>query len=270
MYWRRITRLATRTVLCAVWLCAASGPPLNRAQKEEFLRNAKVVRTSGAKLGITGTTRATLSDGRITHDASVQTIDESKNQHQTAMGMELNFRDTYRFNIAAYKLDRLLGLNMIPVVVERSYRGQKGSYCWWVDDTLMVELERFEKKVSPPNPDLWNKQMYVVRVFDQLIYNTDRNLGNLVIDKEWRIWMIDHSRAFRMRTDLKEPKNLVQCDRDLLAKMKDLNQEVLTKEIGEYLNQNEIRGLLARRDKIVQLFEKKGPSALYDRPSRPE
>jgi len=204
---------AVIAVLCAVWLCAASGPPLNRAQKEEFLRNAKVVRTSGAKLGITGTTRATLSDGRITHDASVQTIDESKNQHQTAMGMELNFRDTYRFNIAAYKLDRLLGLNMIPVVVERSYRGQKGSYCWWVDDTLMVELERFEKKVSPPNPDLWNKQMYVVRVFDQLIYNTDRNLGNLVIDKEWRIWMIDHSRAFRMRTDLKEPKNLVQCIR---------------------------------------------------------
>jgi hypothetical protein len=134
----------------------------------------------------------------------------------------------------------------------------------------MLELDRIKKNVTPKNLDLWNKQMHIVRVFDQLIYNTDRNLGNLVIDKEWQIWMIDHSRAFRMMKDLREPQNLVQCDRELLAKMKELNEEVLKKELGGYLNQMEIRGLLARRDKIVELFEAKGPSALYDSPRRPD
>jgi len=134
----------------------------------------------------------------------------------------------------------------------------------------MMELERLKKKIQPPDSDFWARQVHVLRVFDQLIYNTDRNMGNLVIDKQWRIWLIDHSRSFRIMTDLQNPKGLERCDRGLLAKLKDLKAEDLTKELGAYLNNMEIRGILARRDKIVQLFEKKGPSALYDLPPRPE
>jgi len=111
--------------------------------------------------------------------------------------------------------------------------------------------------------------MYVVRVFDQLIFNTDRNLTNLLIDKNWHIWMIDHSRSFRMRHDLRNTKNLVKCDRNLLAKMKTLDQATLKKELSPDVNSEEIKGLLARRDLIVKFFESKGPSVLYDRPRRP-
>ena len=67
--------------------------------------------------------------------------------------------------------------------------------------------------------------MYAVRVFDQLIYNTDRNLGNLVIDKQWRMWMIDHTRAFRIATSLKNDKDLVMCDRKLLASLRKLDED---------------------------------------------
>jgi len=267
---RRITRLAALSVFCSIWLAAQPSPQLSRAEKEQFLKQAKIVKTSGAKMGITGTTRATLSDGQLQHDASVQTIDEYKSSFQTVMGTELNFKDSFKFNVAAYKLDRLLGMNMIPVVVERSYQGKRGSYCWWVDDVLMVEQERLKKKVKPPDLNTWNKQVNIMRVFDELIYNTDRNIGNLVIDKQWRIWLIDHSRAFRIMTDLKDPKSMAMCDRGLLAKLKDLTEADLNREVGAYLNNMEIRGILARRDKIVQLFEKKGPSALYDLPPRPE
>ncbi len=133
---------------------------------------------------------------------------------------------------------------------------------------MMDEQDRFKKKIQVPNPDSWNQEMYVVRVFDQLIFNTDRNLTNLLIDKNWHIWMIDHSRAFRIRTDLQNAMNLVQCDRSLLAKMKALDEPTLKKELSPFVNGQEIKSLLARRDLIVKFFESKGESALYDRPKR--
>jgi len=105
-------------------------------------------------------------------------------------------------------------------------------------------------------------------VFDQLIFNVDRNLGNLRIDERWHIWMIDHTRSFRTRRDLNSPKNLVSCDRRLLAKMKALDEATLRKELAPYLNREELKGLLARRDLIVRFFGSKGESALYERPAR--
>ncbi len=249
---------------------AADGQ-LTRAQKEEFLLKAKVLKTRGAPKGITGTLRATLSDGALTHEASIQTLDEQKSKWEGADGsFEMNFKDSWKFNLAAYKLDRLLGLNMIPVTVERKYNGASGSFTWWVDDVAMDEVERTKKKIEVPNADDWNNQMYRVHVFDQLIYNIDRNLQNLLIDKSWQIWMIDHSRSFRTATTLKEPKNLQRCDQDLLERLKQLNNDTLKSELGKYLSPAEIKGLLARRDRIVKIFEEKGPSALYTAQRRPD
>jgi hypothetical protein len=241
---------------------------LTEDQKRQFLLTAKVGRTRGASRGITGTLRATLSDGRLTHDASIQSIDESKMTFQTSMGTEFNFRDTWKFDVAGYKLDRLLGLNMVPVSVERKHSGRSACFTWWVDDVLMLELDRVQKKMEPPDVKSWNEQMEIVRVFDQLIFNTDRNLGNIVIDKRWRIWMIDHSRAFRISHDIREPKNLTRCDRALWAKMKELTEAQLTSALGEYVRKNEIEAMLVRRDKIVKHFEEKGGSFLYDSPRR--
>ena len=246
------------------WLGAVQVQLSTIEQKEAFLREGKVTRTHGTSQGITGVRQATLEKDGFKHDASIQTIDESKAVFQGTMGTELNFRDTYKFNVAAYRLGRLLGLDNIPPSVERSYNGRHGSFTWWVDDVLMIELDRTKKKIAPPDVERWNKQMYLVRVFDQLIYNVDRNLGNLVIDKNWKLWMIDHSRTFRRQPDLKDVKNLVKCDRVLLDGMKRLNKEQLKSELGEWLNDAEIDGLLARRAKIVDFFEKAGPGALYD------
>jgi hypothetical protein len=93
-------------------------------------------------------------------------------------------------------------------------------------------------------------------------------MTNMLIDKNWRLWMIDHSRSFRMQHNLQAPKNLVQCDRALLSKMKTLDQATLEKELRPYVTKEEIKGLLARRDLIVKTFESKGADALYDRPPR--
>jgi hypothetical protein len=137
----------------------------------------------------------------------------------------------------------------------------------------MMEGERIKKKLQPPDVDRFNKQMYVVRVFDQLVFNTDRNLQNLLITPDWNLWMIDHTRAFRMRTDLSAPKNLTKCDRNLLKQMRRLSKETLTEELGDWLLPYEINAILARRDKIVALFDQKVAregegTILFDLPPR--
>ena len=248
---------------------ASSPPKLSRAAMEEFLSNAKVVQRRNLSTGITNSQRATLDDGNLKHDAHIQTVDIQKATYQTATRTEFNFRDSYKFNMAAYELDKLLELNMVPVSVERKVGGNMAAVTWWVDDALMTELDRHKKKMEPPDLKTWNPQMYVCRVFDQLIYNTDRNLGNLVITKDWKIWMIDHTRAFRTMKDLPASANLVQCDRKMLAKLRGLNKDVLTKGLERYLTSIQIDGLLARRDKIVSFFDeqiaKKGEAAvLFD------
>ena len=250
-------------LLLNVSFAQTPAPPMTLAEQESFLAKAEITKIRPAKGGITGSRKATLILGGITHDAHIQIIDEAKTRFEGAGGTELNFRDTYKFNIAGYRLNKMLDLRMSPPCVERNVEGNSASLCWWVDNVLMEEGERMKKKITPPDNDSWNNQMYIVRVFDQLIYNQDRNVGNLLITKDWKLWMIDHTRAFRMHTTLKTPKDLVRCDRDLLAALKRLDEASLKQEMESYLTGLEIKGLLARRDKIVAFFEKAPPSRIY-------
>lgn len=245
-------------------VAAAPAAALSRAEMEQFLLKARIVKARGAAKGITGTTRATLSDGTLTHDASIQTLDETLRELQTPGGVEFNVRDSWRYNVAAYRLDALLDIGMIPATVQRDYRGKDASFTWWVDDVVMDEEERFKSKQDPPDKKDWNEQMWVIRVFDQLIYNLDRNLGNLLITKDWQIWMIDHGRAFRPHKGLLNEANIPRGERRLLQRLQALDRATLDRALGEYVGRQEIEGLLARRDLIVQHFEKLGEPALYE------
>src|SRR5690349_102858 len=139
---------------------AAAVLKLTDSEQEEFLRKAKIIKTSSAKKGITNTTRVTLTDGKITHDGHVQCIDEAKHEYKTDRGTELNFKDSYKFNIAGYRLARMLGIENTPVYVERKVGGRSCSVSWWVDDVLMDEAQRKQKKMEAPNPDAWNEQIF--------------------------------------------------------------------------------------------------------------
>jgi hypothetical protein len=245
------------------------------AEREAFLREAKVVRTRGAGGGgITRALRATLRQGDAQYDALIQTIDEEKPFVDLGRGRELDFRDSYKNNVAAYRLDRLLGLGMVPVTVVRLREGKRASFTWWVDDVLMDERARLAKKLAAPDVERWNRQMWVVRLFDQLIYNTDRNLGNLLIDKDWRLWMIDHTRAFKLFTEPKSPEDLApQCARGVLEALRRLDHDTLAVVTRDLLSEGQLRGLLARRDVIVRYYEERirehgEGEVLYELPGR--
>jgi len=242
----------------------ASRQPLSLTEKESFLRDAQIIRCRSAKKGVTDSLRATLSNGKLTNDASIQRIDFYRKIYSTPAGVQVDFRDSYKYNIAAYRLAVLLDIDNVPPSIERTYRGTKSAYTWWVEDVLMDEGERLKRKITPPDAVGWNEQLYVVRVFDQLIDNIDRNAGNLLITKDWRVWMIDHTRAFRPTTKLRDIPHLRKCDRNLLAKMRALTLEQLKTQLGDYLTATEIRTLLARRDLLVRYFEQQGETGLYD------
>jgi len=244
---------------------AQSAVQLSDAEIERFLLNARVVKSRGAGKGVTGSIRATMTDGPLTHDAHVQTIDETKHEFRSATGTEFNFRDSWEFNVAAYKIDRLIGLGMVPVSVSRRWRNTPAAYTWWVDNVMMEEGDRLQKKMQPPDSAAWIDQMQLVRLFDQLIYNIDRNLGNLVITNGWTIWAIDHTRAFRTHTELKTPANIGRCDRQVFERLKQLDRASLEREVGNHLQTFQIDSLLKRRDEIVQLVEKRGAAGLFDR-----
>ena len=243
-------------LICAGVTRAADEPNLTKEQITNFLLTAKVVDSKPAAKGITNTWRLTLTDGTITHDAHFQSIDEHKASMQLASGTELGFVDSYKYNIAAYQLAELLGLDdMVPVYVERKWKGDAGSFSWWLP-VKMDEADRVKRKIEVPDPDAWDKQMYKIRVLDALVSDSDPNLTNVLIGEKWNIWRIDFTRAFRQRKDLKDADaNLVKCDRQLLEKLKALDANVLTDKTKHYLTKDEVKALMARRDKIVEHFQ---------------
>jgi len=232
-------------------------PQLSEEEMRNFLLTARVVKDKFASKGITGVHRLTLSNGAITHDAAFQSIDETKTRMDFGDGRtEYNFRDSYKYDIAAYELAKLLGLgDMMPVTVQRKCLDKNGALSWWLP-VKMDEGQRLSKKITPPDPEAWNKQMYKMRVFTQLVFDTDRNLGNVLISEDWHLWMIDFSRAFRLYHELENAKNLVRCDRQLLEKLRQLDREELKSKTMPYLKKPEIDGVMARRDVIVKFFEK--------------
>ena len=235
---------------------AADSAPLTKEQVKQFLQTAEVIKSKPSSKGVTHPWRLTLSDGTITHDASFQSIDEHKSEMKLASGkVEIDFVDSYKYNIAAYQLAELVGLDdMLPVYVERKWQGKTGSLSWWLP-VKMDDVERVEKKIEPPDPDRWNKQMYRIRVFDELVYDTDPNLTNVQIGEDWTVWRVDFSRAFRTNKDLRVPKNLVKCDRQLFEKLKALKAEEVAEKTKNYLNNDEVKSVMARRDKIVATFQ---------------
>jgi hypothetical protein len=254
---RRILLLAFVLIFLPACNYAEDEPQLTPEQQREFLLNAKVIGYQQLSKGITGSYRLTLSDGKITHYAHFQWVNERESYKRLERGSEINFVDSYLYNIAAYELAKLIGLDdMLPVTVPRKWRGKPGALAWWLS-TKMSLGEKEDKKINPPDVEAYNNSMYKIRVFSELIYDTDRsNPGNVQIGPNWELYMIDFTRAFRLYHDLKNPRNLVRCSRELLEKLRTLDGKVLKAKLGEYLTPLELQGIMARREKIVAYFDK--------------
>jgi len=257
--------LALLVIVCSVPMPAAAQAPaasapvtLTPAQMEEFLLKAKIVRTRPAGVGVTNSLRATLSDGTLTHEAHIQNVNQARPLFLVpGAAAELNFKDNYKYNIAGYRLAMLLGLDNVPMSVERRVEAKMAAVTWWIDDVMMDERERQKTEARGPDPERTAMQTHIMRVFDELISNRDRNMGNLVWTNDWKMWMIDHTRAFRLGDELQRPAALLRVERSLLENMRRLAAPEVAKAVGSYLTRAEVGAVLQRRDVIVKLFDAK-------------
>ena len=250
---------------------AASTSFETRAAMESFLSSARIVSDPGPTAGASW--RVTLDDGTRRHVAAVETVDGSDPT-----------RRNFRFNVAAYELDKALGLNLVvPSVERRLADGRQASLTWWLENFAMNEVDRRRKRVEPPDRQSWDRQMQAVRVFDELISNTYRDTSpalylnsvwdNLLITTNWVIWLTDHTGAFRVRNQLADPESLRQCDRTLLRRLRELNRNDLERLLAKYLSLPQLDALEARRAILVKHYDEqiatRGEAAvLYDRPAR--
>jgi hypothetical protein len=249
--------LAASALALAGQATAVTPPRLAPSEMEAFLLKARILDIRDAGGGVTGSQRAKLTDGSITHDAHVQAVDISKPMFNAGAHTEVNFKDSYRFNIAGYRLAQLLGIDTVPMSVERSVNGKIAAVTWWVDDVQMDEKERLKRKTMGPNPLRTSNQIQVMRIWDELIQNRDRNQGNILWTNDWTMWLIDHTRAFRLGKELLKPNEVTRIDRGLLARLKGLTEESVAKAVGDSLMREERNAVLHRRDLLVKLIEER-------------
>jgi len=245
------------TLLAQETPAPASTPALSPEAMEAFLLKARLSNLRDAGSGVTNSRRATLSDGQLTHDAHIQTVDIAQHVFESGRNTELNFKDTYRYNIAGYRVAKLIGLTTVPMSVERTVEGKVAAVTWWVDDVQMDEKERMKTKSQGPDPVRTNKQIQIMRVWDELIQNRDRNQGNILWTHDWTMWLIDHTRAFRLNTNVLKPEQLARCDRGLLERLRAVTPEALKQAVGNSLTKQEQEALLARRDKIIKHYDER-------------
>ena len=244
--------------LAAQEAAAPAAIQLTPAEMEAFLLKAPLMgRLRGTGKGVTDSKKGTLSDGRVTHAVHVQDIDDKRDVFSAGAKTELNFRDWYGYNIAGYKLAELIGLDTVPVPmsVERRLEDKPAAVTWWVDDVMMDEEDRQKKGSQGMSPLRTLNQLFVMTVFDELIQNKDRNRGNILWTKDGKMWLIDHTRAFRTGKELLNPAQLKRCEKGLLERLRGLTAESLDEAVGKWLTKPEKEAIMARRDLIVKHFD---------------
>ena len=162
----------------------------------------------------------------------------------------VGFVDSYLSEVAAYELGRLLGLDHVPPVVRR----KGGSLQLWVENAT-TDASRRKAGTEPADPQGFEQQIEVMYIFDNLIANTDRNPGNLLIDPSGKVWFIDHTRSFAGQRELKYPDRITGCDRDLWHRLQTVSDREILDAVEPYVRRYR-EALLERRRLLVQEIER--------------
>jgi hypothetical protein len=236
---------------------AATGTrgPRTAEAREAFLEKADVVGSKKIGKGVTNPWRLTLRAGELVQDAAFQDVDAIKEEARFRSGRtERDFRDFYGYNIVAYRLARMLGYDdLVPVSIERVWKGRRGALTWWVEKKW-DEDERVKAGVEPTNVPAWERQLYLARAFTALVADTDRNLGNQLVTADFHLWLIDFTRAFRHTMELKTPALLRRVDRRFYERLKALSEADVEAKLSPWLDSQARKALLARRDAMVEHF----------------
>jgi len=231
-----------------------------RPKWEEFLTTADIIaeqQMSGSE-AVTSPWKLTLSKDGQQHFALWKNI-------AIATG---RYPDNWKWEIAAYRIDKLLDLNMVPATAERRFHNERGSIQIWAESEMTLKT-KVEKKIKTPSYKIffYNRALYLQRFFDNLIGNEDRHQNNYLLTKDWRLLLIDHSRSFRTSKKFTKellytekhpegPMEMKELPRVMVDKLKALTPEIVKAAVGEYLTEEEVKAMFLRRDLMLQEIDK--------------
>jgi len=266
LVWRQFNKghLLKISILGGILLCAATFgraqlQPNELAEREaweSFLETAEI--TGWVQLteqeGVTSPWKLTLKKGNTVRYGLWKNVE----------GRKYGFLEGWNWEIAAYRLDKYLGLNMVPPTVERRFRGNRGSLQLWVEAEMSYgQMVERKLKVPPAKITDWNRAVSLQRLFDNLIANEDRHNNNVLVTANWQLILIDHSRSFRTSSKFTKsliysgeskggPKEMSELPVAVVERVKTLDFDATKSAVGEYLTENEIRAVLVRRDLILE------------------
>jgi hypothetical protein len=230
-----------------------------RDAQEEFLLTADIVRFEPIGEGVTKPYKLYLKKGDV----------EAKAAWKNPSGVQFGYLEGWQYEIAAYRLDKLIGLNMVPPAVEREFQGKKGALVHWAENKYSL-LKIMEQGIRIPDSalDHTEKMKWLARAWDSLIANEDRTQQNVLYTEDWRIILFDHSRAFRSTKEFTErlmfgrngiklseqgtPFLFRRLPRWFVEKIKALTFEDIKAAVGTALEDKEIKAVLARRDLLLK------------------
>jgi hypothetical protein len=257
--------LAAACVLLSL-VCAAAGQPAHKVwlgsnkrplpfssidEIQNFLRQAQVVSVKDIETGVTRPWKVRLDQDGIQANAIFRYVDLFKKRLRSENGLRKNFRDSYRYECAAFELSRLFGFSNVPPAVFRTVKGKPGSLQLWIENS-MTEEERRDQGLEPPDQKKWSRNYQMMYLFDNLIFNDDRNYGNILADKTWNFWMIDATRAFVPLGELKTPSIVRVCSRRVWDRLQNVTDDEIKERLKDILKDSELEPLLVRRELLVE------------------
>ena len=232
-----------------------------RGQWEEFMLGAEIIRSELLGQGVTKPWKLYLKRSDVEAMGAWKNIDKK---------ISTGGRDNWKYEIAAYRIDKLIGLNMVPPAVEKEFKGKAGALSLWAETKYSL-LDIMEKGIKMPASAMKSTEDmgYIYRLWCSLIANDDPTQENIKYTEDWRMILIDHSRSFRttkkFTTKLIYDENYKEGPKFIMAELprafveglKALTPEAVRTAVGEYLTDEEIAATIARRDLIMAWLDKR-------------
>ncbi len=230
-----------------------------RSYWEDFLRTAKIIKAEqpwSEQEAVTRPWKLSLNRDGITRYAI----------WKNCQGLMNGFQENWRWEVAAYRLDKQLGLNMVPPTVERRFRGERGSLQLWVESEMDLR-EKIQRNIETPidKSENWLRAAWLQQAFDNLIGNEDRHMGNVLVTKDFRAILIDHSRTFRTSQEFtdaliygqepEDPMTMRELPRIFVERLRQLNYAILHEIAEKYLTEEEIQAVLTRRELLLDWLD---------------